>query len=356
MVDPGSPGRSTGPGTAPFVSVVLMASRHRDFVDEAIASIRAQSLPREEFELIAVCDFDDAGFEERLARSGGRSVHVPPGDIGPAIRAGLEAARGTVLTFLDDDDRMRPDRLASVAAAFRSDPDLGYLRNGYVIIDREGGSVPDPRFRSEERRNGVRVGAVTSTSDGWSHDRLRWPPLGLDFNSSSIAVRRAALDEFCRGRDLTGFILLDSLMFVAVLAGAGSIRFDPAPWTEYRIHGQNRSWNPQARTDPVAGRADFSRRSAESYARLARWAAESGSERSRVEAEGLLTAQQCFRALRDPTVRRSEFRRLRRAIRSQPTSYLLRSERLLPLALRVYSISPRWGRWLYTRRARAESL
>jgi hypothetical protein len=338
---------------APALSVVVLASRHPEFVFDALASVGAQTLEPSQRELIVVRDYEDPELARRTEALGGRSVAVPPGDIGPAIRAGVDAARGRVLVFLDDDDRYRPERLATVARVFQQDPDLGFYRNGFDVIDAEGHTVPDHPFRSAERELGRRLGPVTLTAgqraSGWAH----WPPVGFDFNSSCMAIRRDVLNQFIDQQDLTGFRLLDALMFVAALAAPVAIRFDPTPWTEYRIHGRNASHNPQQREDPLMGRADFSRRVAPSYDRLVQLAQRSGSRLAIHEAEGLATVQRSYLALRDPATPRTEFARLRRALARQRSSYLVRSERQLPAALRLFSIAPRLGRWMYGRRARA---
>ena len=123
----------------PYISVILMASRHPEFVGEAIRSVREQSLPLGEVELVAVRDFHDEGVERMVREANGKDVRVPPGRIGPAIEAGVKASHGDVVAFLDDDDRFLREKLATVAGQFRKDPGLGFYRNGYEVIDPPAG-------------------------------------------------------------------------------------------------------------------------------------------------------------------------------------------------------------------------
>lgn len=350
-----SPTNGWAEADRPFVSVIVIASRHREFVGDALDSVRAQTLAPKDFELVVVRDYDDPELERRVTELGGRTVPIPSGDIGPAIEAGLVTSRGHVLVFLDDDDRYRPGRLAAVTRAFRDDPNLGFFRNGFAVIDATGQGMAHHPFRAAQRESGRRFGVITLAAVEREDGMRNLPPLGLDFNSSCIAVRRDVLARFVGGRDLTGFRVLDALLFVAALAAPVAIRFDPSVLTEYRIHGRNASRNPQERSDPLAGRADFARRVAASYVRLIEMARASGVALAITEAEGLATVQQAYLALRDLSSTRAEFVRLRRALAAQRRSYVVRSERSLPSALRLFSLSPTLGRWLYSRRVRAGS-
>ncbi len=96
-------------------------------VAEAVASVVAQTV--DDWECIVV---DDGGGElpdeHDPAALGDPRVRVlrrdQPGGPAAARNAGIDAARGRIITFLDDDDRYRADRL-EIAAAGLTDPDVG---------------------------------------------------------------------------------------------------------------------------------------------------------------------------------------------------------------------------------------
>lgn len=341
-------GRST-----PFLTVMLMASRHRGFVFEAIDSVCRQTLNPALFELLVVRDFDDAAVERRVTQVGGRSVRVEPGDIGPAIRAGIDASRGQILTFLDDDDRYLPERLAFLYNAFRKDDNLGFVKNNYVVIDAAGRQLPQHPFRAHQRHNSQRLGPLVLRKEDRIAQLRRLPPVGLDFNSSCMSVRRELVVQFIRGMEMTGFRLLDELALFSALTSHNSLAIDPTILTEYRIHSRNVSLDPQAGADPLSRRAAFSTIFLPSYEKLAKAVRTRGDADTVTEAEGILIVQRAYAALRDPTATRSIFLRLRRETHERRAAYFVRTEPRLRQALWLFTLAPPLGRWLYAREVRA---
>jgi tetratricopeptide (TPR) repeat protein len=131
---------ATGEATAPDVSVIVR-SVARPTLDAALASIALQ----------------DGVTAEVLVVAAGGPAHPPlPATCGPhglrlvtrerrlpraaAANAGLDAARGRWITFLDDDDVFLPDHLAGLLAAAAQDPQArvvtsyakGVFRDGHV--------------------------------------------------------------------------------------------------------------------------------------------------------------------------------------------------------------------------------
>lgn len=110
-----------GPADSPLVTVVVRTRNRRGLLSEALASIAAQRYRR--FEVVVVDDGEEdaapvvAGFggtlgPVRLVRSGGAGRSR-------AAQAGLEAASGEFVNFLDDDDELLPGHLESLVAAQR---------------------------------------------------------------------------------------------------------------------------------------------------------------------------------------------------------------------------------------------
>ena len=96
------------------VSVVVPVFRPKESFDDLIASLDAQTLSREAFEVL-LCD-DGSGEEtaERLARIAKGRPHVRvlslphSGWPGTPRNRGVEEARGTYVQFVDQDDRLYP--------------------------------------------------------------------------------------------------------------------------------------------------------------------------------------------------------------------------------------------------------
>jgi glycosyltransferase involved in cell wall biosynthesis len=129
-----------------LASVVILAHGHAELLPMAIDSVLGQGDPAVE---ILVVEHDPS---EAVSEAVRRADDVPVrlltsgGDTpGAARNAGVSAARGPLLTFLDADDLWPPGRLAVARAALEGDPELdavfGRVR---TFIDREPTPIGDP--------------------------------------------------------------------------------------------------------------------------------------------------------------------------------------------------------------------
>jgi hypothetical protein len=114
---------------SPLLSVIICAHNpRRDHLHRALAALEAQTLPRADWELLLV----DNASREPLASTvdlgwhpAARHVQEPqPGLVHARLR-GIDAARGEILVFVDDDNVLAPDYLAQVVAIAREHGHLG---------------------------------------------------------------------------------------------------------------------------------------------------------------------------------------------------------------------------------------
>jgi glycosyltransferase involved in cell wall biosynthesis len=100
---------------APRVSVLLRTKDRPGFLSEALASLRAQTFT--DFETIVVNDGEEIP-ASLLGFPPGRTLRVveppAPGGRTRALNAGLAAARGTYVAYLDDDDLYLPAHLETL--------------------------------------------------------------------------------------------------------------------------------------------------------------------------------------------------------------------------------------------------
>ena len=101
-------------GSAVVISVIILTYNREGMVGRAIESISRQTL--QDFELIVVDNGseDDSGkIADRFAREDNRIqvIHKEKGNIGSGRNAGLDAACGDYIAFVDDDDWVEPDFL-----------------------------------------------------------------------------------------------------------------------------------------------------------------------------------------------------------------------------------------------------
>jgi len=141
------------PVERPAVSVVIPARDAAATLGETIAALRAQVYPS--WEAIVVDDGSTdatAGVAARAARADPRIRLIQrPGEGGSAARnAGLAAARGDWLLFLDADDRIAPEHLARLTAALAADPSLDAVHCGWARVAPDG-ALSDTEYGPPER-------------------------------------------------------------------------------------------------------------------------------------------------------------------------------------------------------------
>ena len=142
----------------PTASVLVNAYNYRRFVGEAITSALAQT--RAPLEVIVVDDGSSDGtaewVEAEFVARDGRVRVIAQANAGQlaAMQAGVAAARGDVLFFLDADDTWKPPYLATVLGVFERRPEIGYVFSGHVRSDgRESDVLGEARDRVLGRRS-----------------------------------------------------------------------------------------------------------------------------------------------------------------------------------------------------------
>jgi glycosyltransferase involved in cell wall biosynthesis len=135
----------TSTSEVPLVSVVIPAWNAAWCVGRAIDSVLAQSL--RDLELIVVDDGSTDDTAAVLAKYGA-SVHVitqANGGMSSARNAGIRAARGRYLAFLDADDRWLPDKLARQVDVLETQTELAFCAAVAILEDPGGTKVGEWR-------------------------------------------------------------------------------------------------------------------------------------------------------------------------------------------------------------------
>lgn len=125
----------------PDISVVIATRDRASRLSAALASLRAQSLPRERFEVIVV---DDRSTDDTQAVLAGedelelRALRGAGGGPGGVRNVGWPEARGALVAFTDDDCEADPEWLAGLLDAWKADPQR-FLQGSTTPIEREAG-------------------------------------------------------------------------------------------------------------------------------------------------------------------------------------------------------------------------
>jgi len=122
------------------VSALVAVWNGARFLEEALASARAQTRPADE--LIVVDDGstdDSAAIAERM---GARVVRAPHRGVAPTRNAAVELATGDLIAWLDADDRWTPDKLAVQVAYMDAHPEVGMTFTHQRLVLEPGVARP----------------------------------------------------------------------------------------------------------------------------------------------------------------------------------------------------------------------
>jgi GT2 family glycosyltransferase/glycosyltransferase involved in cell wall biosynthesis len=181
----------TVPGSErPRVSIVIPVYNHFDHTLVCLRSLTEHpgTIP---FEVIVVDDCSSDETPERLPAIGGIRALRNPENLGfiGACNAGLAAARGEFVVFLNNDTAVRPGWLEALVGTFESRPDCGLA--GAKLV------YPDGRLQEAG-------GIVFSDASGWNYGRFGDPAhpafnylREVDYCSgAAIMLRRELLERF----------------------------------------------------------------------------------------------------------------------------------------------------------------
>jgi hypothetical protein len=205
---------SRGPTVAaePSVSVIVPTYQRRELVQRAVASVLAQT--HRDFELIVIDDGSSDGTDVALEPLGDliRYHWQPNRGVAAARNAGLRLARGSIVAFLDSDNRWLRSHLEVVTAALDRHPQA-------VLVTTCPGFEFAARWRRTEpcllspfpssmvtnvvgfiscvavRRDAVLAAGGFDEELPVAEDAELWPRLGL-LGEFSVVRRRTVIREY----------------------------------------------------------------------------------------------------------------------------------------------------------------
>jgi len=201
------------------VSVVIPTYNYGRWVAEAIDSALAQTLPP--IEVIVVDDGSTDDTAAVLAAYGDRIRVIRQRNQGPATarNAGIAAARGDVVAFLDADDLWKPRKLELQMARFDAGPSLGFVHCGVETFDADGNTLD----------------VLAGREGRLAADLLRLRTDVVAGPGSSLAVPKAVAEEI-GGFDAT-LPRSEDWDFCYRIAARYPIGYVAEPLVRYRLHG-----------------------------------------------------------------------------------------------------------------------
>lgn len=125
----------------PLVTALIVNYNYGRFLAEAIESALAQTYPR--LEVLVMDDGSTDDSREVLRRYEGRvrTILKANGGQASALNAGIAAARGEIICFLDSDDAWSPGKVAAVVAKCREAP-CALVGHDLLIRGSDGMELP----------------------------------------------------------------------------------------------------------------------------------------------------------------------------------------------------------------------
>ena len=130
-----------------MISVIMLTYNRENLVPRAIESILRQTYRNFEFIIVDNGSTDRSGqiTEEYAAKDRRvRVIHRERGNIGSGRNAGLDAARGDYIAFIDDDDWVEPDFLAFLVSLLEEN------KSDMAICGAEGRTFDEKKVMTAE--------------------------------------------------------------------------------------------------------------------------------------------------------------------------------------------------------------
>lgn len=126
--------------SSPSVSVVVPLHNGERFLEAALESVLRQGY--EPLELVVVDDGSEDDGPRIASRLGAEVLRLPHRGVAAARNAGVEAARGELVAFIDQDDVWPPGRLAAQVGHLRAHPELDYVLGRFEVFLEPGAVRP----------------------------------------------------------------------------------------------------------------------------------------------------------------------------------------------------------------------
>ena len=224
----------------PFVSVLIDTYNHEKFIEQAIASVLEQNFPASDYEILVVDDGSTDRTPELVKRFAPRVTYLAKenGGQASAFNYGIPRCRGEIVAFLDGDDWWEPNKLAAVTEAMKTNPDVGIVGNGLVIVQPDGTEERELLLQGKRFRADTPFGAKLF--------RVRGSFLG----TSRMTIRANVLAEIGVVPEII-FFEADEYLFTLAAVFRDALIL-PECLTYYRLHEGNLYQTSVA--DPVKDR------------------------------------------------------------------------------------------------------
>lgn len=212
-----------------MITVIITAHDRKQYLMDAIKSVKSQTFQKQAFEVIIVKNFLDEAIDRYIETAGYRQILTKSKTLGQKISEGILSSHGDVITFLDDDDLFQANKLSSLADIFQQNKQLSYYHNSIITIDENGLTVD--KTTGTNAASDIILNEKNFTSRSFRKARK----YNGDWFMSCISVSRdialASIDLL-----MTQKASFDKIMFYQALLSGKDVMISKNKLTYYRLH------------------------------------------------------------------------------------------------------------------------
>jgi len=259
----------------PLVSVIMPSYNTSLYIQEAIDSVLSQDYPNKE--LIIIDDGSTDNTVDLIRAYGERVTLLTQKNQGSAVarNAGIAAARGEYIAFLDSDDVWLPGKLSTQVRYLEQQPGIGMIYGRWhVWKPQTDGHFAPANTIATESTEPIRL---VEEGSGWLYNRLLFTSL---LHTITVMARRSLIDEvgsfdvdLKRGQDydywirasrVTQIHQLDQVLALYRLHGEGCAKKWPhVNYEKVVIENALSRWGGQGPTGDVTAPSEIEHRLSE---------------------------------------------------------------------------------------------
>ena len=133
-----------------FISVLIIAYDRKEFLIDAIESVKSQTLDKGYYEIIVIKNYQDKTIDDWISKNNIKNIYSLNQTLGAKIAEALNYVKGNIISFLEDDDLFLNIKLEYVYSLFKNSEDLVFYHNAIEFIDDKGNLLnkrsTDPAF------------------------------------------------------------------------------------------------------------------------------------------------------------------------------------------------------------------
>ncbi len=208
---------------SPGISVIIPSYNSARFVVEAVESALAQTVPPDEIIVVDDGSTDDTQARLLPYRGSIRCISQRNAGVAAARNRGIRESRGSLIAFLDADDRWLPRKLERQLECLAARPDVDLVHTDLRYWNDQTGELT-PSLPGRERFVGFCI-----------REFFWW----CGVNTSTVLLRRRCLDEVGLFDELIPGGYSEDLDLFLRIAPRFQLAFVPEPLVHYRRHGNN---------------------------------------------------------------------------------------------------------------------